>query len=386
MYIERKISDKLLEVSKKYPVITLTGPRQSGKTTLVKKTFPKMKYYSLENPDTLGFALSDPRSFLNQSAGGMIIDEAQKAPKLFSYIQEIVDNSNKSGMYFLTGSQNFLLLEKITQSLAGRTAVLKLLPFNQPELRGIHNPDMPEQIIIDGMYPPIYDRKLDPGEWYANYTTTYIEKDVRSILNIGDLSMFQNFLKLTAGRSGQILNYSSIANDCGISHNTAKSWISILETSYIVSLLPPYYNNFNKRIIKAPKLYFLDTGLLCYLLGISNMNEYNTHYSKGAVFETYVYSELMKLFINRGEKPEIYYWRDKTGNEVDFIIPNQKELISLEVKSGKTITKDYFKGINYWKKLTGYNKSFLVYGGEDEQKRSDCHVLPWNKIEDLPIV
>ncbi len=293
-----------------------------------------LKYYSLENPDTLGFALSDPRSFLNQSAGGMIIDEAQKAPKLFSYIQEIVDNSNKSGMYLLTGSQNFLLLKKITQSLAGRTAVLKLLPFNQPELRGIHNPDMPEQIIIDGMYPPIYDRKLDPGEWYANYTTTYIEKDVRSILNIGDLSMFQNFLKLTAGRSGQILNYSSIANDCGI----------------------------------------------------SNMNEYNTHYSKGAVFETYVYSELMKLFINRGEKPEIYYWRDKTGNEVDFIIPNQKELISLEVKSGKTITKDYFKGINYWKKLTGYNKSFLVYGGEDEQKRSDCHVLPWNKIEDLPIV
>lgn len=383
MYIEREVSDKLLKLSKKYPVISLTGPRQSGKTTLVKKTFPKMKYYSLENPDNLEFALSDPRSFLNQSADGMIIDEAQKAPELFSYIQEIVDTSNKSGMYILTGSQNFLLLEKITQSLAGRTAILKLLPFSQTEFSSINNLKMSEQIIIDGMYPPIHDRRLDPGEWYANYTTTYIEKDVRSILNIGDLNMFQNFLKLTAGRSGQILNYSSIANDCGISHNTAKSWISILEASYIISLLPPYYNNFNKRIIKAPKLYFLDTGLLCYLLGIPNLDVYNTHYSKGAVFETYIYSELMKIFINRGEKPEIYYWRDKTGNEVDFIIPLQEELISLEVKSGKTITKDYFKGINYWQKLTGYNKSCVIYGGYDEQERSNCRVLPWNRIEDL---
>ncbi len=258
---------------------------------------------------------------------------------MFSYIQEIVDTSNKSGMYMLTGSQNFLLLEKITQSLAGRTAMLKLLHFNQTELSSLNNLRMSEQIIIDGMYPPIYDRRLDPGEWYANYTTTYVEKDVRSILNIGDLNMFQNFLKLTAGRSGQILNYSSIANDCGISHNTAKSWISILEASYIISLLPPYYNNFNKRIIKAPKLYFLDTGLLCYLLGISNMDMYNTHYSKGAVIETCIYSELMKIFINRGEKPEIYYWRDKTGNEVDFIIPLQEELISLEVKSGKPLQR-----------------------------------------------
>ncbi|NOY09253.1 MAG: ATP-binding protein [Spirochaetes bacterium] len=384
MYIERDISLKLKELERQYKVVSLTGPRQAGKTTLVKKVFPEKEYLSLENPDNLEFALTDPRGFLSQSNKDMIIDEAQKAPKLFSYIQGIVDNSSETGKFILTGSQNFLLLEKITQSLAGRTAILKLLPFNQNELGLNKRSVMLEKIIVSGMYPPVYDRQVNPSEWYSNYIMTYIERDVRSILNIGNLNTFQRFLKLTAGRSGQILNYSSLANDCGITHNTARSWLSILEASYIVTLMPPYYKNFNKRIVKAPKLYFLDSGLLCHLLNITNEDIYNTHPLKGAIFETYVYSELVKTIFNRGRIAELYYWRDKTGHEVDFIVPNKDGEISIEVKAGKTITSDYFKGINYWQSLTGRKNSFIIYAGNDEQKRSQCHILPWNNISKIP--
>jgi len=383
MYIERDISLKLKELEQQYKVVSLTGPRQAGKTTIVKKVFPEKEYLSLENPDNLEFALTDPMGFLSRSNKDMIIDEAQKAPKLFSYIQSIVDNSSETGKFILTGSQNFLLLEKISQSLAGRTAILKLLPFNQNELGLNRKSVMLEKIIITGMYPPVYDNKLNPSEWYSNYIMTYIERDVRSILNVGNLNTFQRFLRLTAGRSGQILNHSSLAEDCGITHNTARSWLSILEASYIIELLPPYYKNLNKRIVKAPKLYFLDSGLLCYLLNITNEDIYNTHPLKGAIFETYVYSELIKSIFNRGKIAELYYWRDKTGHEVDFIIPHKDGEISIEVKAGKTITSDYFKGIDYWQGLTGQNNSFIIYAGKDEQKRSKCHILPWNNISKI---
>lgn len=376
MYVQRVLENQLLSLSKQYPVLSITGPRQSGKTTMVRKTFPEKSYYSLENPDNMDFAISDPIGFLSQAESGMIIDEVQRVPQLFSYLQGIVDDSRQTGRYILTGSQNFLLLEKITQSLAGRVAITKLLPFSQSEYKSKFDLSDLDDVLISGMYPPIYDRNLNPDNWFDLYITTYIERDVRSIKNIDNLYTFGQFLKLCAGRSGQILNYSSLADDCGINHNTAKAWISVLEASYIVSLLPPYYKNFNKRLIKAPKLYFLDTGLLCYLLRITSKEILFSHPLKGAVFETYVYSELIKLFFNKAKRPELYYWRDKTGHEIDFLFSKAEKLISLEVKAGKTISSDHFKNIKYWRNLTEQNRSFLIYGGEKEQKRSLAHVLP----------
>jgi hypothetical protein len=383
MYIHREITEKLTALSKQFPVISLTGPRQSGKTTLVKTVFPEMEYRSLENPDNAEFALTDPVGFLYQSETGLIIDEAQKAPELFSYIQGIVDEKNESGMYVLTGSQNFLLLEKITQSLAGRVAVLKLLPFSFHEYRSRFKKVDIEEIIINGMYPRIYDKKIDPKNWFDTYVTTYLERDVRQIKNIDNLFTFQRFLKLCAGRSGRILNYSSLANDCGITHNTARAWISVLEASYIIHLLPPYYENFNKRTIKAPKLYFLDTGLLSYLLGITSKEIYSAHPLRGEIFETYVLSELVKTFFNKAERGELYFWRDKTGHEIDFIIPKAGDLVTIEVKSGKTINSDYFKNIEYWQGLTGKKNSYVIYQGSNEQKRNTVHILPVQSALDM---
>ncbi|MFP4619398.1 MAG: ATP-binding protein [Spirochaetaceae bacterium] len=376
MYIERNITEQFLSLSTQYPVIFLTGPRQSGKTTLAVHLFPEKSYFSLENPDTLEFALSDPRSFLSQSQKGMIIDEAQRAPKLFSYIQGIVDENKEPGAYILSGSQNFLLLEKISQSLAGRVAILRLLPFSYDEyLRQFDIANL-EDIIIEGMYPPIHDRGLSKTVWFDQYISTYIERDVRSIKNIENLNTFQRFLKLCAGRSGQILNYSSLANDCGITHNTARSWVSILETSYIVSLLPPYYENFNKRLIKSPKLYFLDSGLLCYLMGINSAEIFAVHPLKGAVFETYIYGELLKLYYNAARRAELYFWRDKTGHEIDFIAPHADKIISIEVKAGKTINADYFKNLKYFASLAPSIEPIVIYNGDQEQIRSSAHVMP----------
>lgn len=376
MYIKRELQSDILSLSKQYPVISITGPRQSGKTTLVKKVFPNKKYVSLENPDNLEYALTDPKSFLEQSEKGLIIDEVQKAPDLFSYIQGIVDEQKIMGRYILTGSQNFLLLQNVSQSLAGRVAICKLLPFNQNEYLSKYKINRLEDLIIKGMYPPIYDRKLEATNWYDSYVTTYLERDVRNIQNIGNLNLFQRFLKLCAGRSGQLLNYSSLANDCGITHNTARSWISILEASYIVALLPPFYDNFNKRIVKAPKLYFIDTGLLCNLLGITSTETFASHPLRGAVFETYVYSELLKIYFNNGQRSNLYYWRDKTGHEIDFVIPAANDLISIEVKAGKTINSDFFKNIEYLKKLRDHSSSFVIYNGNEEQKRSLARVIP----------
>ncbi|MFO7731579.1 MAG: ATP-binding protein [Spirochaetia bacterium] len=363
-------------MSKQYPVLFLTGPRQSGKTTIAKHLFPEKAYFSLENPDTLEFALSDPRSFLSQSHKGMIIDEAQRAPKLFSYIQGFVDNDKRPGSYILTGSQNFLLLEKISQSLAGRVAILRLLPFSYDEYLREFDINNLESLIIKGMYPPIHDRGLTTTVWFDQYVSTYIERDVRSIKNIENLNTFQRFLKLCAGRSGQILNYSSLANDCGITHNTARSWISILEASYIVSLVPPYYENFNKRLIKSPKLYFLDSGLLCYLLGIHSAEIFAVHPLKGAVFETYIYGELLKTYFNMAHRAELYFWRDKTGHEIDFIAPQANKIISIEVKAGKTINLDYFQNLDYFATLAPSTEAIVIYNGDEEQRRSKAHVMP----------
>lgn len=387
--ITRTISKKLLELSTQYPVVAINGPRQSGKTTLVRHVFPDMKYMSLEDPDTREFAITDPRGFLSTCSEGAILDEAQRSPDLFSYIQTIVDEKKEEGLFILTGSFNFGLMEGITQSLAGRTGLLTLLPFSCHELGTAGKvPSSLEALLYKGYYPRIYDKNLPPSEWYANYLTTYLERDVRVLKKIPDLDQFQKFIKMCAGRCGQLLNLSSLGNDCGITHNTAKAWLSVLRASYVISTLQPHHKNFNKRLVKSPKLYFNDTGLLCYLLGISKAEDLKTHSLRGSIFESWVILELLKGRYNRGLKENLYFWRDNTGNEVDCIIEQGNNLIPLEIKSGETISKDFFKGLRYWSKIsvTSPSEAYLIYGGDLSQKRSDGVVEGWKSFtEKLPL-
>lgn len=378
--ITRIIQEKLIELAGKYPVVSVIGPRQSGKTTLVRATFPEKSYVSLEDPDTREFAQSDPRGFLSTHSDGTILDEVQRVPHLFSYIQTIVDKRQRSGHFILTGSNNYLLQENLSQTLAGRVAILKLLPLSIEELiNDGYQTDNYEEYIFKGLYPRIYDHLLDPEIWYANYIQTYIERDVRLIKNVTDLSAFQRFIKLCAGRIGQLLNLSSLGSDCGISHNTAKSWLSILESSFIIYLLQPHYENFNKRLVKQPKLYFYDPGLAASLLGIESEGQLNTHYLKGGLFETLILSELAKYRFNRSFEPQIYFWRDNKGSEVDCIIEYQNSLIPVEIKAGKTINSDFFKMLCYWSSLAAgkAGPSFLIYGGNESQCRSQGYVIGW---------
>lgn len=384
--LKRILSKKLKALALKFPVISVIGPRQSGKTTLVKSVFPDKDYVILEDLDTREFALNDPRGFLATYSKGAIIDEVQRVPALFSYIQTAVDRSNKAGQFILTGSQNILLQENISQTLAGRVAILKLLPFSLDELKDTkYEPDSAEEYIFTGSYPRIYDKKINPRDWYPNYIQTYVERDVRLIKNISDLNTFQKFIKLCAGRIGQVLNLLSLGNDCGITHNTAKAWISILESTYIVFLLRPYYKSFNKRLIKMPKLYFYDTGLACSLLGIQNKQQLSTHYSGGSLFESFVLSEIIKYRLNKGLEPHCYYWRDRTGNEVDCIMENNKSLLSIEVKFSKTIVDDFFSGLKYWSKVASKvsSRPYLIYNGKERQKRSFGEVISWKNISSI---
>ena len=395
--IQRILSHKLKKAATQYPVVTLTGPRQSGKTTLVKILFPDYTYVSLENPDTRMFALDDPNGFLRQFSRGVILDEVQRAPDLFSYLQAIVDKDNQAGKFILTGSQNFLLIDRISQTLAGRTAVFHLLPFSQRELHGgvAYHPDNFPDIssgegvrtelwpaLLTGFYPRIHDKGLEPREWLANYYQTYIERDVRSVINVGDLETFGRFIRFCAGRSGQLLNYSALAADCGISNMTVKRWISVLQASFIIALVRPHYGNFNKRLIKSPKLYFLDTGLLSFLLGIKSAEELRFNALRGAVFESFVFSELYKAFQNYGEIPEIWFWHDVKRHEVDFLLDRGSKTIPIEVKSGETLTPDSFKGLNYYRGLAGdmSDRPVLIYGGDDTYLRKGVQVLSWRKL------
>ena len=383
--IKRELEAKLIYFAKRFPVLTLTGPRQSGKTTLVKNAFPDKKYVSLEDLDHRRFAQQDPRGFL-KSYQDAIIDEAQNVPELFSYIQTKVDEENIPGQYILTGSQNFLLFEKITQSLAGRVAVLKLLPFSYAELAISGIKEKYEFYLYNGFYPRIYDMNLSPEDFYPSYLQTYIERDVRLIRNIGDLSRFQLFIKLCASRTGQLLNISSLGNECGISSTTASSWISILEASYIIFLLRPHHKNYNKRLVKMPKLYFYDTGLAAYLLGIHSIEQLDTHYSKGALFESLVISELMKKAYNAGREPHYFFWRNKTGNEIDLLIEEGSRLVPVEIKSGRTVNENYFKGLKYWRKISHSDeKGIVLFGGEYQQEREFSLVTSWKNIDKLNI-
>lgn len=381
--IQRKIRAKVLELSKYYPILTITGPRQSGKTTLVKQLFPDKPYVLLENPDVRQRAEDDPISFLDKYPNGAILDEVQNTPFLFSYLQGIVDE-NKEIKFVLSGSQNFLLLEQINQSLAGRTAIIKLLPFSLEELKLGVNSD-PFSSIFKGMYPPIYDRKIPPTDFYNNYIQTYVERDVRKIKNIGNLSDFRRFLSLCAGRVGQLLNLNSLATECGVSLNTTKSWISILEASYILYRLQPHHKNFNKRLVKRPKLYFYDTGLACNLLRIKSKEDLDIHFARGNLFENFILNELLKNRWNKGEHSDLYFWRDKHGKEIDCILEKSNELLAIEIKAGKTYRIDFFKNLDYWRKISGKKaeSTYVIYAGDESDKHAKGTLLSWKTLKEI---
>lgn len=383
-YIKRDMEEYLISMSKKFPVVTLTGPRQSGKSTLARKMFPEKHYVSCEDPDTLLFARQDPRGFL-KTYENAVIDEAQKVPEIFSYIQAVVDQRDQPGQFILTGSSDFLLFEKISQSLAGRTAVLRLLPFSLGEIFPSHPREDYEDYLFTGFYPRIYKMGIPAQDFYPGYVQTYVERDVRTLKNIADLGHFQLFLKLCAGRTGQLLNMSALANECGISHTTVKSWISLLEACYIVFLLRPYHQNFGKRLVKMPKLYFYDSGLAAYLLEIQSPEQLRTHYLKGALFESLVITELIKQRYNQGKQMNCSFWRDKTGNEVDCLIDLGDSQLPLEIKAGRTVSPDFFKGLEYYAKLAGDSaaRPCVVYGGNANQNRSNADVISWNNLKGL---
>ena len=394
--ITRQMSSQILEAATQYPVVAVTGPRQSGKTTLCRELFPDYAYANLEKPETRQFAMEDPNGFLAQFNKPVILDEVQRVPDLFSYIMPVVDEHRKMGEFVLSGSQNFHLQEAISQSLAGRCATMKLLPLSFRELNMKPNhdifrigeeaadlPDVPGSPIAHvfrGGYPPIYDRGIKPTNWYAQYTQSYLERDVRQLVNVGDLGTFERFLRLAAGRSGQILNMVSLGNDVGVSPVTVKRWISLLAASYVVFLLKPHSRNFNKRLIKTPKLYFYDTGLLCYLLGIRSDKDLELHSLRGAVFETYIISELHKSSFNAGVEPPMYYWRDSQGHEVDLLIEDGEKLFPVEIKSGQTVSSNMMSSLDYWRTLDKSDTGMLIYGGTENYARNGIQVRSWASI------
>lgn len=377
--IDRTLETTLKELSTKYPVVTVTGPRQSGKTTLCRKVFPKKNYVNLENLDIRQFAIEDPRGFLRNHPEGAILDEIQRAPDLLSYIQSIVDETKKDGLFVLTGSQQFEVSSKINQSLAGRTALLKLLPFSIEELSGHYDISSINRMVITGFYPRIYDKKLNPTTALGDYFETYVERDLRLLVNIKDLNLFQKFVRLCAGRVGQILNLKNLANDVGISHTTARSWLTLLEASYIIFLLQPYYSNISKRLIKSPKLYFYDIGLASYLIGLESELHASRDPLRGNLFENMVVIEALKYRLHRGKRNNLCFYRDSGGNEVDMVVTMGSNLFPVEIKAGETVTNDFFKGLKTFKKTFPANtplSSGLIYGGESIQMRSDVMVYP----------
>ncbi|MFC1770538.1 ATP-binding protein [Candidatus Margulisiibacteriota bacterium] len=396
--IKRHISEIIGRYSKEYPILAIVGPRQSGKTTLAKYLFPNYQYFSLENIDIRQRAESDPRGFLSDCGNRVILDEIQKVPELFSYLQQLVDDDQTPGQYILTGSQQFLLMEKISQSLAGRIATFHLYPFTMRELfecKPLSNPKemllTKEECLIDGsvnvynciftgLYPRIHDKKLTPRKWLEEYINTYVERDVRAMANIGDLRLFETFLKLCAGRSGQLINYAAISNACGVSQPTVKRWLTLLEISGLIFQLKPYYKNLNKRMIKTPKLFFIDTGLLCFLLSIRSPEELQYHPLFGNIFETFIISEIYKQFSCFGEQAPLYFWRDKTGNEIDLLIDIYPTVLPIEIKSSRTWNKDFKAGILKWFSLSkaAKKRGLVLYDGEQiVDKKGEITSLPW---------
>ena len=369
-----------------FPVLAITGPRQSGKTTLARQVFAGKPYVTLEDPDQRAFAEADARAFLAQFPHGAILDEAQRCPPLFSYLQGIVDVRGTAGQFVLTGSQQFGLMSRITQSLAGRAGLLQLLPLSLAELAGAGQmPRTLAQALWLGGYPAIHARSVAPTDWLPNYVATYVERDVRQLLGVRNLGLFQRFLRLCAARTGQLVNLSALASDCGITHVTARQWLTVLEASYMVRLLAPYHVNFGKRLVKTPKLYFLDTALAAWLLGVRDAATLATHAQRGALFESFVVCEILKHEFNAGRNPELWFWRDNAGHEVDLLLPagpHEQHLQPVEIKSGQTYASDWPTAARRWQALAGELAlpPIIVYGGDASFEREGCRVISWRQL------
>jgi predicted AAA+ superfamily ATPase len=382
--MQPRIAEKLLrKYSRQFRAVAVVGPRQSGKTTLVKKVFPRKPYVSLEDPDERMLAATDPRGFLARYKKGAIIDEAQRVPELFNYMQGILDQSNKDGFYILTGSNNFLLQQSISQSLAGRIGYIDLLPLCYSEILQFKiKDDSIEELILNGSYPELYDKNRKPSLWYPAYIRTYIERDVKQIRNIENTILFNRFLQLCAGRTAQQLNVSALSNETGVEIKTIQAWLSILQSSYIVYLLPPFHKNFNKRVVKTPKLYFLDTGLACSLLGIREKKELDKSHFRGVLFENYIIMELLKQKFNNGSNAGFYYWKENNGLEIDLLIDTGKKMIAHEIKSTVTYSESLLKGLQQWQKVSQSDNGVLLYNGKIEFKEKEqAEVCNWRNYK-----
>ncbi|OGT33011.1 MAG: AAA family ATPase [Gammaproteobacteria bacterium RIFCSPHIGHO2_02_FULL_39_13] len=363
MIINRILSIKFLEMMKKYPIVTVVGPRQSGKTTLVKTHCKDYGYINLEDPETRTMAAQDPHALLNRYPDGLIIDEVQQVPSLLSYLQVIVDEKKQDGLYVLTGSHQPALHQALSQSLAGRTAILKLLPLSILELEKEKISLTTNEAMLNGFYPRIYEKQLNPAEIYRDYIQTYLERDIRQLINVKDLMTFQRFIKLCAARTGTILNMHGLGNDVGVDSHTVKHWLSVLQATYLIELVPAYFENIGKRLIKSPKLYFTDVGLVSYLLGIETLSQIDRDPLRGQLFETMVAIELMKARFNQGRDPRLYFYRDSQQYEIDLIYQMGSELIPIEIKSAQTFSPDFIKNIEYFCKLKKCKKSYVIYNG-----------------------
>ncbi|MDE0031094.1 MAG: ATP-binding protein [Deltaproteobacteria bacterium] len=382
--IEREIMPRLTALFRQYPFVTVTGPRQSGKTTLCRAAFPDLAYANLEAPDQREFAESDPRSFLAQFSEGAVIDEVQHVPALLSYLQVLADEKGRNSLFVLTGSEQFRLSDAIGQSLAGRTALLRLLPFSLAERQRMGPDDDLDNIIYSGFYPRILDQGLDPHQALGDYFETYVERDVRRLGEIRNLSSFRRFVRLCAGRVGQLVNLSSLGSDAGVSHTTAREWLTVLEASYIIFQLPPFHANIRKRLVKSPKFYFYDAGLASYLIGIENKGQVATHPLRGALFENMVVAETLKHRFNRGRRSNIFFFRDSRGLECDIFYETGRGLGAIEVKSGSTVASDYCDSLNRISDLVPniFARS-VVYGGTARQSRGDCDIVPLAQLSEV---
>ena len=385
MTIARTAADLLARLARGFPVIAVTGPRQSGKSTLAREVFARRPYVTLEDPDTRALALADPRRFLARFPTGAVLDEVQRAPELLSYLQGRVDANQRMGEFIVTGSQQFGLMDGITQSLAGRVGMLQLLPLSNAEL--LHSESAGTSLEARmwlGGYPALHAqfREVQPQAWFASYVATYLERDVRQLLNVSNLALFQRFVLMCAARSGQLLNLNSLAADCGISQPTARQWLTVLQASYVVTLLPPYHRNFGKRLVKTPKLYFLDTGLLCHLLRVADALTLQTHALRGAIFETWVVTEVIKHRYNQGLAADLYFWRDNHGVEMDLVYEDAGRLQAVEIKSGTTFAMDWLAGARRWKAMAGADAAtpIVLYGGAESFELADAQVLSWREI------
>lgn len=384
---KREAEKMVKRYAKQFRALAIVGPRQSGKTTLSREVFPRKAYVSLENPDERLFAARDPRGFLRRFKNGAILDEAQRAPELFNYLQQILDNTKKDGLFILTGSNNFLIQSSISQSLAGRIGYIDLLPLTLSEIGQFDKkPGSLSEYIFYGSYPELYDKKRLPEVWYPSYIRTYIERDVKQIKNIENTLLFNRFIQLCAGRTGQQINVAALSNECGIDIKTVNAWLAVLESSFIIYLLQPHHKNFNKRVVKTPKLYFYDTGVACSLLGIRKAQEVHVSPFYGALTENFCINELLKKKYNTGSSTKFFYWRDNKGIEIDLLFDDGKKLTPVEIKAGQTFNESFLKNMTYWNSISGNTGGIIIYGGDDQYKRSDkIEIIGWSNIAKIKV-